>query len=63
MVRRRLAVRAETIRAMTAGTLARARGGYSATDGAGNCVSELSDCPTHAWSCINMSCTLKGGDP
>lgn len=64
----KLHLRAETLRLLTAAELDRAAGGRMGTnDGqsctvasdGGNCQSELSDCPTHVGSCINVSCTFK----
>lgn len=68
MKRTKLALKRETLRRLGVQDLALARGAMmgtndgnsctAATDGQGNCQSELSDCPTHMWSCINVSCTV-----
>ena len=61
MKKTKLTLSRETTRVMGWIELDQVRAGYvPATDGAGNCPSELSDCPSHAWSCINMSCTIQG---
>lgn len=57
--RTRLTLDRETLRALTVDQMRGQRGGFiTESDVCG--PSDASSCPTHDWSCVNMSCTLKG---
>lgn len=58
----KLSIDRETIRTLAGAALGMAHGGLIITESDVCGPSDASGCPTHEWSCINMSCT-RATDP